>query len=608
MEYCSLFRPTRRVTLLASAQTGKTQVGLNLIGQILSETPAQALIVLPSLNSLRMYNRQKLDRMITGTPALSRAVADVTERSGQGSTTAVKRGARGSEVELVTASSSRDLQSRTCRVVLMEELAEYDADVGGRGDPIDQAEARTIAWKKRGEKIIKISTAGVKGACKTTEAYEAGSRGRFLVPCPQCGHRQELRFAQLKWPAGKPAKAVYECESAGCVIDERDKPCMLNDGIWQHEFPEILAEHASFRWNTLVSLLTPWSEFAKAAEQAERDPSKAKAFSQQWLNEPWDEAFDLPKVEMLLLRRDAYKPGRVPPGVLFLMGATDVQGNRLEWAVWGFDRHFGQWLVDAGIILGDPTRPEVWREHDELLERQWSDAWGKPVAPRAWGVDSGYLSSHVYAYARRHAADAQPVVRALDGRAGWRLPPIGTPAVRDIDWAGQKIGVVEVFPVGTWDMKSELAGAMRLTEQGPGPEGWPPGALRYNERADRAWLEQLLAERLAENPKTGVRSWLKVAPRNEAWDIAVYARALARHATDRLTDAEWDALTVETQGPAEAAQADMAMLWAPDLQAQAEAAVKAKIAEAEAKARTVTAAQGLPRAGAPWIEPRDDFF
>jgi phage terminase large subunit GpA-like protein len=147
MERMSLYCPTRRVTLLASAQIGKTQCGLNMAGQILTETPAQVLVVLPSLNSLRMYNRDKLDRMIQGTPALANAVADVTERSGVGSTTAVKRGARGAQIELVTASSSRDLQSRTARAVIMEEVSEYEADVGGRGDPVEQAEARTIQWQ-----------------------------------------------------------------------------------------------------------------------------------------------------------------------------------------------------------------------------------------------------------------------------------------------------------------------------------------------------------------------------------------------------------------------------------------------------------------------------
>ena len=604
MDYAGMTCPTPRVTIRGGAQIGKTQIGVNLAGQCLSETPTQVMIMLPSLTSLRQYNRDKLDRMITATPVLQEAVADVTERSGQGSTTAVKRGARGAQVELVTASSSKDLQSRSVAVVIMEEVSEYDSDVGGRGSPVDQGEARTYAFRKRRYKIVKISTPGLKGNCRITEALEAGSNGRYHGVCPHCGHAQELKFSQLTWTKGKPETAAYACEGPGCgaLIQEREKAAFLDPARgarWVHEHPERLAQHASFHISALYSNMLPWAEVARAAEAAEADPTKLKTFTQQMLGEPWDEAYDLPKADILLLRRDAWKRGMVPPGVLFLTGATDVQGDRLEWAVWGFDRHFGQWLIDMGVIPGDPTTPHPWQVHDALLLRRWTDAWGKEVAPDCWGIDAGYLSSHVYAYARRHAGDAEPVVRALDGRAGWKLLPIGTPVARDVDWAGQKIGQVLLYPVGTWDMKSELAAALRLTEQGPGPEGWPPGALRFNEIADRAWIEQLLAERLAVNPRTGARAWVKVQPRNEAWDLAVYARAQARHLTAQFTPAHWDRLTAQRQGPPEAAQPDLAALWAPDLKAQVEAVM----------ARPPEPPRRPPRPARPaWFEPRRDWF
>lgn len=600
MERCSLHCPTRRVSIMGSAQIAKTQVGLNLLGQILSETPTQVLVALPSINSLRMYNRDKLDRMIQATPALKAAVADVTERSGQGSTTAVKRGARGAQVELVTASSSRDLQSRTVRVLINEEISEYDTDVGGRGDPVDQLLARTLAFRKIGEKVVDISTPAVKGSCRITALFEKGSGGTFKLPCPHCGDRHGLDFANLRWDAGKPETAHYVCAGCGCVIVEAEKPAMLAAGRWEHDRPDLLGVHASYRINVLYSPFVPWAEIAKAYEDAAADPSKLKPFTQQWLGEAWDEAYDLPKAEVLLLRRDSYKPGRIPAGVLFLTGGTDVQADRLVWAVWGFDQAFGQWLIEHGTLQGDPTRPEVWQQHDELLARRWTDAWGKEIAPECWGVDAGYLSSHVYAYARRHAGRRDPLLRALDGRAGWRLLALGTPVSRDVDWMGKKLGTVQLWPVGTWDLKSELSAALRLTEQGPGPEGWPAGALRFNELADRAWLDELLAERYVENPRTGARSWQKVAPRNEAWDLAVYCRAQARHETLHFTAEHWAALAARRLGPAEEAQKDLAALWAPQLMAKAEEA------RAAPPPAPVIAARAKPAGG--WFERRAEWF
>jgi phage terminase large subunit GpA-like protein len=577
MERVSLHCPTRRITILGSAQIGKTQVGVNLLGQILAETPAQALVLLPSLTSLGMYNRDKLDRMIRGTPALSAVVADVVERAGQSSTTRVKIGARGAQVELLVASSSKDLQSRTARVVIAEETSEYDTDVGGRGSPFEQAVARTIQWRKRGEKVVEISTPGIKGRCHVTAEYEKGSGGRFLVRCPHCDHPQELTFAQLRWPAGEPDKAEYQCEAAECGVlwQERDKPRLLASGRWVHDKPQLLDRHASYRLNTLYSYFTPWADFAAMAEKASADPSLLKTFHQQWIGQAWDEAHDLPKAEILLMRRQPWKPGSIPPGVLFLVGATDVQGDRLEWGVWGFDRNFGQWRIDGGVLPGDPTQDIVWQAHTEVMGRRWMDAWGREVRPCAWGIDSGYLPRSVYSYVTRYAHrdhdrlsydQAQSgnfPVRALDGRAGWRLPPIGTPSLKAIDWSGRQVKI-RIYPVGTWDMKSELASALRLTEQGPGPEGWPRGALHFNEAVDRAWLDELLGERFVENPRTGARSWQKIG-KNEAWDIAVYARAQARAMAMMLTDAEWDGLAARTQGKRESAQADLLEFAAPML-------------------------------------------
>lgn len=575
MDRLSMHCATNYVTIQGSAQIGKTQAPLNLLGQVLSETPVKALVVLPSINSLRMYNRDKLDPMIKASPVLASAVADVTERSAEASTTAVKRGARGAQVELVTASSSKDLQSRSTPLVILEELEEYERDVGGRGDPADQAENRTLAFRKSGRwKVVRVSTAGVKGQCRITRAWEEGSQGQFAVACPHCAHPQPLRFGQLTWPRGQPERAAYACESCGAVIDERDKKTMLARGAWVHAHPERLGHHASYRLNALYSPFTPWADIAREAEKVEAGTASAKNFAQQFLAEAYDAANDLPKADALLLRRDKWQPGRIPPEVVYLAGATDVQGNRLVWALWGFDRHFGQWLIDTGVLEGDPTLPGVWAEHDALLSRTWRDAWGKDRAADDWGIDSGYLSTQVYRYCRRWGVDRTPRVRALDGVAKWKQPALGQPREQRITWQGKAAGIVRVWPVGTWDIKAELASALRLTEEGPGPEGWPRGALRFNEQVDRGWIDELLAEHCVENPRTGERSWKKIAPRNEAWDCAVYARAIARHVTVKWTPERWDEECARRLGPPDQAQADMRDLWSGDSRAAVAEAVR----------------------------------
>ena len=86
----------------------------------------------------------------------------------------------------------------------------------------------------------------------------------------------------------------------------------------------------------------------------------------------------------------------------------------------------------------------------------------------AFGIDSGFLSQKVYDYVRVRGYTSR--IFALDGRSGWKLPAIGTPVKRDVDYDGVKVGEVLLWPVGTWDMKSELYAALAKTIAGPDPQ------------------------------------------------------------------------------------------------------------------------------------------
>jgi phage terminase large subunit GpA-like protein len=608
MDALSLSHPARRVTLMASAQVGKTMAVLNLGGQIAAETPTTVLWVTPSLDEAGAFNREKLEPMIANSPAVAAKVRALISRDDTGSTTRLKRFAGGS-IELTGANSSKGLQMRTKRVVILDEVSEFPFDVDGRGDPVAMAEARTTAWTGR-EKIAAVSTPGLKGTCRISARWEEGSRGQYHVPCPHCDHRQALTFENLHWPQGEPDRAMIHCTGCGAGIEHRHKPAMLAAGEWVHERPELLVVHASFRLNALYSPFVTWAWCAAQADKSRDDPTLDKVYTQQVKGEPYEPRFDIPSHQRLWERREAWAPRRLPPTVLFLVTAVDVQGDRLEWGTYGFDRHLGQWWIDGGILPGDPNHDQVWLALDEVAAKAWPDAWGRTWSATAMGVDSGYLPQRVYRWARRHAHSAEPRVFALDGRPKWGEPPIGTPKPVDVDYEGKKIGMCMIWPVGTWDVKTEVAAALRLTEHGPDATGaWPAGAMRFPQALDLGFFEQLTAEACVDLPsRSGFvrKEWQKIRARNEQWDIAVYARALARHETARFADVDWDRLTAERSGPPEAAQPDLAALWAPDLKAQAEAAARAKVAEAEEQA-TRASAERAP-AERQWIEARDDWF
>lgn len=605
MEALSLSHPSRRVTLMASAQVGKTMALLNFAGQVISETPATVLWVLPSLDEAQKFNRDKLEPMLANTPAIAARVRALVSRDESGSTTR-RKVFPGGNIDITGANSSKGLQMVTKRVILLDEVSEFPMDVDGRGDPVSMAEARTIAWTGR-EKIGAASTPGIKGQCRISARWEDGSQGRYQVPCPHCGHRQPLTFDNLKWPKGEPSAARYHCEGCGAGIEHRDKAAMLAAGAWVHARPEQVVAHASFALNALYSPFVSWAWVAEQREKSADDPLLDKVFTQQVLGLPYEPRYDLPSHEILWRRREPWPPRRIPPGCLFLTGAVDVQGDRLEWAVYAWDRNLSAFWIDGGILEGDPALDPVWLKLDEILARTWPDAWGRQWPVQSFGIDAGFLPQRVYAFARRHAHRSEPRVMALDGRPKWGEPPIGAPKPQDVDYAGRKIGACLLWPVGTWDLKTEVAAALRLTEMGPDATGaWPKGAMRFPQAVDLGFFEQLTAEACVDvGNRAGFtsRKWHKVRSRNEQWDLAVYARALARHETNGFTEANWDALAAARTGKADELQPDLAALWAPGLAAEAASAAPRQPEPPPPPPVTARVAS-RPR----WFEPRRDFF
>jgi phage terminase large subunit GpA-like protein len=604
MDCLSWGDPCREVTVKKSAQLGFTEVINNWFGYIADASPAAMMIVQPTTQALHSYTREKLELAIEATPGLRRKVVDQKSRDETGSTTRTKRFA-GGFCTLALATSSADLQSKSVRALAMDEISEYPAETGERGDPVDQALQRTKAYTEN-RKVLKNSTPSLDGACRISESYAASDQRRFYVPCPHCDAFQILLFDNF---VHDRRPAFFACAANGCVIEHHHKTRMLRDGVWIKTYdggpenpppPPVLAREYIAKWRARASAgrepgfaiwqayspFVPWDDTAAEYARAKDDPKKLKVFTQQVLGEPWKETMDAPAAEKLMEARGGFPRGRVPSGALFLTGFADVQKDRLEWGVYAWGPRIAAddtpeaWLVDFGIIAHSPEGADAWRELDGIVDRTFPDAWGKPWDIDAFGVDSGYLSARVYAYAMRRAIPRaaneahNPAttrrVFAVDGRPGWKNPPLWLArASVAVDFNGKKIGAVPLWASGTFDLKAGHYHALRQTLAGPDETTGRsrPGTLHLGQFVDRDYLAQLTAEHLADtDTKPPRKIWVcPKGARNEALDIAVGARALAAHLAANLTPADWQALAARRYGEAEAKQSDLAGLWAPDL-------------------------------------------
>lgn len=543
MKVMTLSHPARRVTFLKSAQIGGSEAALNMIGQVMAETPAPVLVMLPSIDMMRGYNRLKLDPMITATPALSARVEEVTARSGEESTATFKR-FPGGYLQLLTANSSANLQMRSARVLLMEEVSDYPLDADGRGDPVKQLEARAIIYAGR-EKILKVSTPAEEGSCRVTAAYEGSSQGKFLVPCPHCHAKQTLEWENLRWPKGQPQAAQYHCAECGTGIDPIHRPAMLAAGQWVHEKPERLTEHAGFAINALYSPTLTWADLAAEWEECKDDPESLKTFTQQKLGRAWRIAGEAPEWQRLYDRRETWKPGTVPEGVLNLTAGVDVQRSpgRIEVFVWGWGRNRQSWLIDHVVVVGSPFAWRTWEQVALVLETVYPHASGGGLPISLTAVDSGdgTTTAEVYAFVRKlgqrkviavKGRDAQPQAIAPGGKV-------------DVKRSGKRVGQLKPWLVGSSYLKGEFYGQLRLDKPTAESGGaYPAGYVFLPEHlAGEEICRQLVSEKIRRHKiRAGVfrSEWVKTRERNEALDGRVYARSAASLlGIDRWQEADW---------------------------------------------------------------------
>jgi phage terminase large subunit GpA-like protein len=564
--------PCEDVVLVASAQVGKSEVGVNFFGYVVAQDPGPMIVVLPSHDESIKYVRTKMQPAIDETPQLRARVLEMTNRTERGSTASYKR-FRGGFAQVTFAGSSKGLQMLSAKYTIGDEVSEWPATAGERGDPVEQLKVRTKTYE-RDRKRLWVSTPAIAGTCRISLDYEASDKRRRYVPCPQCGAYQVLRFDKLKWDSEVwPHHAWFECAAQGCVIEHLDKPAMMAKGVWLATagenapgdviLPEDLATWQArpvsgllrgFQIWQAYSLFTSWDSIVSEYLRGKGGHERMRVFTQQVLGEAWEDRGDAPEAEKLhaqRLSKDDFCLGVLPHGPVVLTGAVDVQGNRLEWAVWGWSEGMTRWLVDRGVVQGDPNDEATWRAMGQVMQGavyRTADDDSTALEVDAWAVDSGYCSHAVYMFTRGRGR-----VFAVDGRFGRTEPMVGSPKKVEVRWSGKRLPKgATLWPVGTFALKSDLYASIRKTVAGPSMETgqFAPGAMILPGDLDLAYVEQLTAEHLVEKEmKSGViqRVWQKLTGRpNEALDIACYARAMAYHLKlDRLTPEGWAALRAD---------------------------------------------------------------
>lgn len=514
-----------KIVIMASAQVGKTELELNMMGRAIDVDPGPMLFIVPKVDFAEDFSKRRVAPMIQACPALRRKVFEAKSRA-TGNTIAMKQFPGGS-VTFVGANSPTDLAGRPVRYEFMDETDRFPDSAGTEGDPKKLAEKRTETYRQN-RKIVESSTPTIKGKSKIERAYEEGTQEEWHTECPHCQKYSFIRWQDIQYEKheyDQNGKKGYSVESIAwrCPVCKRESSefeMKRAPAKWVARHPKALEEGIrSFRLNAFMSPWSDWKAIVRDYLDAGNDPELLQVFWNTVLGETWELRDYSGGPEKLYQRRENYN-AEVPTGVHVLTMGIDTQDNRLEYEVVGWSRDEESWGISRGVIPGRADAPGVWAEVDELLDREWKMANGMAMRILATFVDSGgHFTDEVYeACAKR----AHKRIWPIKGKGGESVPYVRLMK----SMAGKKDAVG--FLIGVDSGKEAIMHASTIESAGLKYMHFPKD---YRLGYDMEFFKGLLSERMVIHRSKGKNTigWEKTYDRNEPLDCRNYARAAFKY-------------------------------------------------------------------------------
>ena len=523
LECMSPLSPVRDVIFQKSAQIGGSECLYNSIGYLIAEDPATTLLVLPTERLARESSRGRIAPLISNTKVLSDKISDSSSKDGGNSI--ARKEFPGGVLICMTANSAPNLRLLAAKYLFLDETDGMPVAIEGEGDVLSLLKKRTNTFSSE-RKVMMTSTPLIDESSVIHREYINSDQRKYHIPCPHCGEMDELTWANVVWEVGHPNTARFKCFGCKEEWDESRKTEMMALGKW-------VATNEAWDDDTrrgyhINALLSPvgWYSLTQAVtefEQSRGDETKAQAFQNTVLGEPY--AYKLYRPP---LNPDTSEPveygGRgvhLPNDVLFLTGAIDQQGDRVEAYVYGFDLKEQMYAIDFITIVGDPGKAAFWKSvEDELASKLYRRADGRVFPVATWMVDTGGHHT-IETYSWWLGAVARKKLRRLLLGKGWPGPkPLSTLSSRAHKRKGVS-GSVQLYNLGVDSGKSVFY-EMLEKRQVIFPVNWANG-----ENLDKEYYAQLVSEGQQTEKKQGrlIHSWVKKRNRNEALDCAVYALA-----------------------------------------------------------------------------------
>lgn len=510
------------VIIMSSAQVGKTELLLNVIGYYIDYDPSPILCLQPTLEMAQTFSKDRLAPMLRDTPVLRGKVKDARARDS--GNTILHKTFPGGHITMAGANSAAGLASRPIKIVLMDEIDRYPASAGTEGNPIKLAEKRTTTFWNR--KKIKVSTPTIKGRSQIENEFLSSSMEEWNVPCPCCGKYQPYEWGRIHF-----SDVTMECKFCGERLKEME--WKENPGKWIAAKDN--KKKRGFHLNEMASPWKHWDEIIAEFKEANRelkehgDVEKMKVWINTTLGETWEEKGEAADEDVLLKRRERYTAD-LPDGVLLVTAGVDVQDDRFEVEITGWGKGYESWGILYRKIPGDMEKEETWDKLERFLDMELYFENKNSLLIACTCIDTGgHFTTQAYKFLKK-MEKKQKRIFGIKGMGGEGIPLVNKISTNNIE-------KVKIFLLGVDSGKEILMTRLKTVDEGPGYCHFPINADRGY---DETYIKGLSSEQRVIHFKEGrpVLKWVKKSgARNEPLDLRNYSTAAAE-----ILRPDWDVL------------------------------------------------------------------
>ena len=541
MDNMSPYSPVQRQAIMKARKLGLTTAIENCVAYFIDQVPSEQLYSTANEQLAKDWSKKKVSHVIDSLNIRHKLIAaDQNTKSRATGDRMFTKEYIGGALDIITASSLMARRALDKRCLWIDETDGIEAQTStGEGSWAEILMAHTNSYGAR-RKISLFGSPTTFEASLINHYYQQGDQRKFLIPCPVCGRDTELKLdnestvygLKAETEAGLIIDAYYLCEYCHEPIFDNDKLRFYSPEPKCRKYPgkKLSPAHWEptkkpdpiFRSYQINSLYSPvgmlsFKEVAVEQEKAKREgPEAMRSFVNIYQGVTYKDESSRPLLAKVLEHRGIYGRGTVPPGVLFLTMACDVQRGsvknpdnppRIELEVMGTGLGYKTWSIEYRVFTGPVDDPYSGAWEDMFL-------WMKGINGTFYskeniafqlkmiGIDSGDAADGraevVYRFCERWSPFAFPVkgFSQLTARRGEKADIPGAASFKKYRMA--KIGTAGeyVIEVSTAYYKETLFGRLNIgaTNNSTHPNGYCDFPRDYS---DDYFIQLINSEKLA---------------------------------------------------------------------------------------------------------------